>query len=380
MDFSEPSRRKALAVEDFDEGELLPRLPEDLALMCLARVPIMSLWGVCRAWQRVLYESTCFQTLRASLGLPAIQWLYALIRTDEGFFSWFAYDPLASTWRKLPAMPGDVEFQLTSPGHIGRFHAVQCTSTPGKMIVVAGSRLVKHETTKFHLQPALDRPLVFEAEKRQWSRGAPFQVPRKWCACGVVQNKLYLASGCGFEWDVSISKSAELYDLETQSWQPVEPLKSSKFSGEPISAVTIGKKLHMVSGKGVMMREGIVFDPENNVCSAMPRGLRDGWTGPCVGVCERFYALEESIGRLKVYDEQRDSWVTIVEDKKLRGLSQLAASNGKICGIVAGGSVNRIITVDVFNKPPKIFEVGIPMGWPIAVQVLARMGPGKLEI
>uniref|UniRef100_A0A0C9S4X2 TSA: Wollemia nobilis Ref_Wollemi_Transcript_13626_1708 transcribed RNA sequence n=1 Tax=Wollemia nobilis TaxID=56998 RepID=A0A0C9S4X2_9CONI len=340
-------------------------------------------WGPCGG--SAALGRTCstrrnfFQRLRSGLGVPVFEWLYVLVNTDDGVLSWWAYDPLALTWRRLPPMPAGVEFQLTTPGCtvLGRFHPVQCVSTPGKLVVVAGSRADDGAggTGKVQLRPALERPLVFEAAERRWSSGAPFRVPRKWCICGRVDERaIYVASGCGTEWDVTVSKSAEIYDVEAVAWGAAARLGSSKFSGEAIAAVNVGGRLHMVSGKGVMMKEGAVYEPTSGTWSKMSAALQNGWTGPCVGAGGRFYVLEESSGRLRAYDPEQDSWAAVVESERLRGISQLVASRGKICGIVEGGE-KRIVVVDVAAVEPRIFEVKTPMGHPIAIQVLSRMGP-----
>ncbi|GLJ12643.1 hypothetical protein SUGI_0195110 [Cryptomeria japonica] len=354
-----------------ENEELLPGLPWHLAVQCLARVPLTSLWGVSPAWQDLLYTSNYFQRLRSSLGMPTFDWLYALLRTDDGTLCWFAYDPLALKWHRLPLMPNDIAFYLGSPGHIvGRFHTVQCVSTPGRLILLAGSKAVGGART----HPALDRPLIFEAEERLWRLGAPFRVPRKWCVCGTAKdNKVYVASGCGLEWDMAVSKSAEIYDVEADAWGPAEALGSSKFSGEAISAVGVGGSLHMVSGKGVMIKDGGVYDPVRRAWSKMSPAILGGWDGPCVGMNGCFYSVNESGGRLKAYVPEESSWVTIVESERLSGVSQLAGSRGKICGIIGGEEgEKRIMVVDVVCK--RVMEVETPMGCPVAIQVLARMG------
>ncbi|KAH9320642.1 hypothetical protein KI387_015281 [Taxus chinensis] len=353
-----------------ENAELVPGLPWHMAVQCLARAPLTSLWGVCPAWQELLYTSEFFQRLRSDLGMPAFQWLYALLHTDEGVLCWSAYDPLASTWHLLPPMPDDVEFQLSGSGcNRWRSHPVQCVSTPGKLVVVAGSK-----SGGRRLQPALDRPLVFEAEERRWRRGAPFRVPRRWCVCGGVEdNKVFVASGCGVEWDVAVSKLAEIYDVDADAWGPAEAVRSSKFSGEGMSAVAVAGKLHMVSGKGVMIRDGAVYDPAGGVWSKMSPSLLNGWTDPCVGMDERFYALEESSGRLKAYNSLQETWVTVVESRGLQRVSQLVGSEGRICGIIAGEM--GIVVVDLAAKPvPRVLEVDTPMGCPVAIHVLRRMG------
>ncbi|KAJ7522048.1 hypothetical protein O6H91_19G081000 [Diphasiastrum complanatum] len=368
---------------------LLPGLPDHIATLCLGRVPLQTLIGVCKGWRKLLYESRYFQALRLSLGQANCSYPYVLVHRKDGKFSWFAFDPLLSSWHPLPPMPEEVEFQLSSPGLIGVKHSVQCVSTRTKLIVVAGSKIKKvGPSERVRLEPALDSPLVFDTKKCKWMRGRPFTVPRRWCACGMVNDKLYLASGCGTEWNSDISRSAEMYDLERELWRPINRLASSKFSGEAISAVNLGGKLYMVSGRGVFARVGVIFCPELGQWTEMPCGLRDGWTGQCAASQGRLYMLD-FCGRLKVYDPVQDRWIVILKDEKLRNFQEMVGAGGKLCGhVVKMGSgegaepVSLLRILDVSSDEFKFFDVEMPEEGDqiVAMQVLERLPiPYQLE-
>ncbi|KAL2622828.1 hypothetical protein R1flu_003033 [Riccia fluitans] len=365
--------------EKASSESLIPGLPHDMALLCLARVPAPSLWGVCKRWQQMLSKSEDFQYARAEQGKNELKWLYTLVHKSDGGYAWYAFDPLMERWHSVPNTPDSVDFQLTTPGCIGMTHSIQCVSTERKLVMLAG--LKPSSSNNGHnwsqLEPALQQPLIFNPKTNLWTKGKEFGSPRKWCVCGVVNEKIYVASGSGQQWDMSLSKRTEVYDPESDSWRVLPDLESSKFSGEAITAVSVGGKLHMVSGRGVFIKEGAVFCPETTKWSKMSPGLRKGWIGSCVSINERFYTIDDHFGKLSVYNAETDSWTNILDNRQLKDLTNVVASDGKIFGMVnsdnaeVDGSALRI--VDVTTNPPNIYTQFVPHGRVVSLQILAKM-------
>ncbi|KAI5062592.1 hypothetical protein GOP47_0023131 [Adiantum capillus-veneris] len=365
---------------------LLPGLPDDLGLLCLARVPSLSLlWRVSPSWQALwLYTLLHDSSIAPDPTDPAS----ASAGNGPSAFSWHAFDPITNRWHRLPPFPHLVEFQLTSPSFIGHLHSVQCASSHDKLFMVAGSRHGNDHTAerissgfcsdRRPLEPALESPLIFDTQTRVWTEGAPFRVPRKWCTCGTASGKLIVASGCGKDWDVTVSKSAEMYDPENRKWVTLDHLKSSKFSGEAISAVNYEGRLHMVSGKGVFWKVGVIFDPKTGRWLDMPLGMRKGWNGPCVVLDGKLLVLEDVTGRLKAYNHNEDNWSTLMRDDMLKNMEQLTAGGpGKLCGIVRaphGSSplIRDVIHIVDISNTPSVKVLNPPFGQVVALQVLSR--------
>lgn len=381
---------------DGSSSSLLSGLPEELAMECLARVSSLgSLRGVSKSWQKLVY-STYFQQLRVQYGRTELSWVYTLVQsTRDGSFKWQAYDPFSSQWHDLPPVPHVMDFQLSNPGCIGLSYSVQCASTRTKLVMIAAMKLRESHGSPspckprgvVMLEPALERPLIFDPAQRLWKRGSCFRVPRKWCVCGVADEKIYVASGSGKDWDRDVSKSAEVYDHEKDVWQRLNNLSSSKFSGEAMSAVTQGGKLYIASGRGVFQREGAVYTPSTGLWTKMEPGLRKGWTGSCVSIKGKFYVVDDTAGKLKVYAPEREEWTVFMEDSRLKNLESIVSTgDGKLCGIVCtppseDGSKpgcskgNLIRVVDVEAQPaPLIFDIQVPDdGQAVALQVLSMM-------
>ncbi|BFI17764.1 hypothetical protein MPTK1_6g09300 [Marchantia polymorpha subsp. ruderalis] len=375
-------RKRAQAMEDTAEDSLIPGLPEDIASQCLARVPLTSLWGVCKRWQEMVDKSEEFHFARSERGKTEMKWLYTLVRTKEGRFAWNAFDPLNERWHALPDMPETVDFQLTSPGSIGMSHAVQCVSTRNKLVMVAGLKSAQGaggSQSWSQLEPALQQPWVFDPKIRQWKKGQDFSTPRKWCVCGVSGDKVYVASGSGQQWDMGLSRTTEMYDIDADSWAILPDLESSKFSGEAISAVNVEGNLHIVSGRGVFMKEGAVFCPVSKKWSKMRPGLKRGWTMNCVSVNNRFFAIDEALGKLSTYDADTDSWKIVLENPQLKDMTNVVTSDGLICGLIDPATANpeadgcTLRIVDVTVDPPVSFTHTVPQGRVVSLQILAKM-------
>lgn len=360
-------------------SQILHSLPDQLAMKCLARVPLSSLRGVSKTWQNVIYDPY-FQSLRTTNGRSQLEWVYALVQSQDKSFRWRAFDPLSSVWYDLPPTPYPMEFQLHNPGCIGVSYFVQCASTLDKLVMVAGLKAKKDGRNRMIMEPALEQPYIFDTRTSEWKLGTRFSVPRKWCVCGVVQEKVYVASGSGKDWDREVSKSAESYNLVNDNWEKMMSLSTSKFSGEAMTAVTNDNKLYFVSGRGVFSKEGVVYDLATDSWSDMAPGLKRGWTGPCVAVNGRFYLLETPAGRLKVYVLEKDDWDVIMEDARLGNLEMFVGAKGKIVSIVglgmdtqpSAGSVLRVI--DIASEAPQIYDIPVNEGKVISVQVLGMMG------
>lgn len=361
-------------------GQLMEGLPDHLAMVSLARVPISSLRGVCKSWQNLLYDPH-FQSLREASGSSRLDWVYTLVQSNDKSFKWRAFDPFASQWHDLPPPPHPMEFQLSNPDCIGVFYSVQCASTSTKLVMVSAikARRTDGQNPRMTMEPALQHPYIFDTHTGAWTQGAPFLVPRKWCVCGVAGQILYVASGSGNNWDRELSKSVEAYHIGDDKWQQRRSLSSSKFSGEAMNAVENDAKLYFVSGRGVFSKGGVVYDVATDSWSDMAPGLKNGWTGPVVVVNGKFYLLETPAGKLKVYVPEDDVWKTIMVDPKLQNLEVFVGSRGKIVGIeasskdpaVAGGRVLRV--VDVASEAPRIFDIPVEEGQVVSVQVLAMM-------
>ncbi|XP_016694497.2 F-box/kelch-repeat protein SKIP25 [Gossypium hirsutum] len=186
-----------------------------------------------------------------------------------------------------------------------------------------------------------------------------------------------MASGFGSHYQGDVARSLEQWDLnkkrENWGWENKAGLKDARFSREAVEAVGCRGKLCMVNVKGNALKEGAVYNVGLDKWEDMPVGMVAGWNGPAASMDEdEIYVIDEVKGRLSKYDGEKDCWVKVIELEQLKRAEHIAAGRGKICAVSAKGE--RIIVVDVRDKPTRFWEVEPPCGLEVvAVHVLPRM-------
>lgn len=350
------------AAEERHHQSLLPGLPDDVARLCLSLVPPSSLYSVCRSWRRLLYSPS----------FPPFPSLYSLFLSSEDDLQFSSFDPISCQWLPLPPPP--LRLLLRHPAFLSRMLPIQSVSVAGKLVLLAA--------TADQFLPALSEPLIFDPQSRIWGRGPPLSAPRRWCAAGALRQSVYVASGIGSLYDNDVARSAERWDLDPRrfdsrrrwGWEKLEKLKDAKFSREAIDAIGWKGKLCMVNVKGNGPKEGIIYDAEKDSWEEMPEGMVAGWRGPAAAMAEEtIYAVDESRGWLKKYDEVKDAWVEVVENELLRGAQQVVAAAGRVCVLCADGM--RIAVVDVAAPPPaRVWVVEVPPRLvAVGIHVLPRL-------
>ncbi|GJP32559.1 hypothetical protein CLOM_g17182 [Closterium sp. NIES-68] len=135
-------------------GRLIPDLPDDVALSCLARVPrgvYGSLKLVCRSW-RAAIEGSELYTQRSQLGATE-SWLHLIPLRSA---NWFAFSPVLSRWFALP---------WQGP----RF--IRCVEVLGRYLLAFGT---DDDTGGSYPFCHVNKVSVFDSVTSQWSDGPPF--------------------------------------------------------------------------------------------------------------------------------------------------------------------------------------------------------------
>ncbi|XWS58653.1 hypothetical protein CRYUN_Cryun08bG0053000 [Craigia yunnanensis] len=365
---------KNCSFDDTDGETLLPGLPDDLAQRCLSSQSPSLLFSVCHPWRRLLHSPS----------FPPFFSLYALLsplqnptRRNLGevappnSIEFLSFDPLSSVWRPLPIPPQNPPLHLLHrhPSFLSRNLPIQSLTVSNHLVLIA--------TTTHKLFPVLSSPLVFHPESNCWFYGPQVSNPRRWCATGSVQGVVYMASGVGSHYKPDVARSMEQWDLnkkiENWGWENKAQLKDGRFSREAVEAVGYRGKLCMVNVKGNAVKEGAVYNVALDKWEDMPGGMVAGWNGPAATMNEdAIYVIDEVKGCLSKYDGEKDCWVKVIELEQLKRAEQIAAGRGKICAVSANGE--RIIVVDVGERPVRFWEVAPPRGMEVvAVHVLPRL-------
>ncbi|XP_043696252.1 F-box/kelch-repeat protein SKIP25 [Telopea speciosissima] len=372
---------------------LLPGLPDHLAQLCLSLVPPSLLYSVCHSWRRLIYSPsfppflslyTLFYSSSTTAATTTTTTTTSFLRNQShqpnqlqpNPIEFLSFDPISSKWNRLPPPPSDSNhgpLLLRHPSFLSRNLPIQSVSVSNHVVLLAG--------TNPNLLPALSHPHIFHPNSNQWRIGPPFSTPRRWCAAGATNGKLYMVSGVGSHYSPDVARSAQRCDLRNEEWvwEKVAAFKDGRFSRDAVEAVGWRGKLCMVNLKGNAPKEGAIYDVENDQWEGMPEGMLIGWNGPATAMEEEvIYVVDEDRGMLRKYNPERDCWEEVIQSTHLKGAAQIAAASGKICAVHAGGV--GIIVVDMLITPPRILTIETPpLLHALSVHILPRTTLPELE-
>lgn len=352
--------------EEQPQQPLLPGLPDHLAQLCLSSLPPKLLHAVCRPWRRLLYSPS----------FPPFPSLYAVLddattaTAEGGSVSFAAYDTMSGIWEELPPPPlPSPPPKLWHPSFLSRRLPLQTVAASGRLVLVAGSTQA--------LGPALAHgPVVFDPATTRWRLGPSFPfAPRRWCAAGAAQGRVFVAGGVGAGYDAADARAGATWDpASAGGWAPLPPLRDGRFSRDAAEAVCSRGKVCMVSLRSRGAKEGAVFDLGAHRWADMPPGMLAGWTGPSAACDEgeTIFVVDDHRGALLAYHWDTDRWRTLLQSDRLKGAAEITAGGGRVCVVVDGG--NRVVVVDVTSSAKRLWEVAAPAGKRlVALHVLPRM-------
>ncbi|CAN1156233.1 F-box/kelch-repeat protein At1g16250 [Linum perenne] len=215
---------------------IIPGLPDDLALLCLAKLSHGyhgKLESVSKRWKQFIC-SWDYANYKSKQGWSG-NWLFVL--TEQSQRQWVAYDPEADRWHPLPKISGEFsEWQ-----HFG----FSCVCVHNRLLVIGGT-YAQLDLSSCQKPLVTNQVLQFDPFKNQWSTVARMRTPRSQFACSVVSGKVYVAGGRNLSCTRGLSL-AEVYDPLTDKWE--------ELPGMPIPQVdclglSFRGKFHVLSDQG----------------------------------------------------------------------------------------------------------------------------------
>lgn len=248
--------------DEVDPQDLLPGLPEEIAMECLLRVShtaFPQLQGVCKRWgelvttqgfyeerKRVGATQNCMCIVQA---LPEIQSMsseWGKHSQSAPVFGVSVYDAPNRSWSRLPPIP---DFPLGLP--------VFCRvlGMNGRLVLMGGW----HPTT----YEALRNVYMFNFSTQTWKRCADMPRGRSFFACEAIGNRVYVAGG--HEDSKNGLATADVYSPEEDRWEALPDMSEER---DECRAVVLdnGTKLAIVSGysttsQGQFVASGEIYDP-----------------------------------------------------------------------------------------------------------------------
>ncbi|KAH8973342.1 hypothetical protein BDL97_01G041700 [Sphagnum fallax] len=325
-------------------SELLPGLPDDLAIECLIRVPRFyhrKLRVVCKGWRSLLAGKNYYHQ-RRTLG-KAEEWVYVIKRDREGRISWHAFDPRYQLWQPLPPVPVEYSEAL----------GFGCAVLSGCNLYLFGG--------KDPVKGSMRRVVYYSAQTNKWHRAKGMQRRRHFFGFCVINNCLFVAGGeC--EGVQRSLRSAEMYDPNRKKWCYISDMSTAMV---PFIGVVFGGRWFL-KGLGThrqVMSE--VYEPATNNWSPIFNGMVAGWRNPCVELQGNLYALDCRDGcKLRMYDSDNDAWSLSADSRLHLGGSRameavaIVPLGGKLCIIRNNMSITLVdvVNADIPEKQGQLWE------------------------
>lgn len=269
---------------------ILPGLPDDVAMYCLALVPranFPAMGVVCKRW-RSFIQSKEFIRVRKLAGMLE-EWLYVLTVDPQGNGShWEVIDCLGQKHSELPTMPGCEK--------VG-FGVVVLN---GKLLIIAG-----YAMSDGNKSPSAD-VYQYDSCLNSWSKLADMNVARYDFACAEVNGMVYAVGGYGMAGE-SLS-CAEVYDPDTDKWTVIESLRRPRWG---CFACGFEGKLYVMGGRSSFTignsRFVDVYNTERHTWCEMKNGCVMVTAHAVVG--KKLFCIEwKNQRKLAIFDSEDNSW------------------------------------------------------------------------
>ncbi|XP_047328840.1 F-box/kelch-repeat protein At2g44130-like [Impatiens glandulifera] len=339
-----------------DELDLIPGLPEELGVECLARLHYKarpSASRACRRWLNLL-ETPQFYSLRKQLGFtnhmacllqslpPPPSSKSSPSEQDDGKTTAAAassspscvitvFDPATREWDRLPHIPNSTN---------GLPLFCQIASSEGKLVLMGGWDPVSYDP--------VSSVFVFDFVTRRWRRGKDMPSRRSFFAIGAVDCKVLIAGG--HDVNKNALDSAWAYDVRKDEWSELPKMSHER---DECEGLVIGDEFWVISGYMTEFQGAFEASAEvYNLETQQWRRVESAWTP---GQCPRSCARLGKDGRLTSWSEL-DSSLAATACGVILGAQSLvmgSAHQGSPLGfyIVAGqdGNLERMDVPDEFS-------------------------------
>ncbi|XP_073013469.1 F-box/kelch-repeat protein At3g27150 [Typha latifolia] len=272
------------------DNSYLPSLNDEISLLVLARVPRSEYQKLCLVNRRYrsLVRSGELYTIRKEIGIKEP----TVLLLASGEPHWWCYHPRSGSRRNLPILPCDPCFQLFDKESL-------CVGTH---LLVSGKEIEGSVIWRYEL------------EADQWFKGPSMLSPRCLFASASCGSVACVAGGIGVGHGLEILNTAEKYNPENKSWNPLPRMnKRRKLS----AGCYMDNKFYVVGGQnenGDNLTCGEYYDQERKIWQLIPDMIKDTpiWSSrspPLLAVVNNeLYSLEAFTNHLKVYLKKSNTW------------------------------------------------------------------------
>ncbi|KAL8500016.1 hypothetical protein ACS0TY_019852 [Phlomoides rotata] len=275
------------------EQSLIPGLPDDIALSCLARVPRKYhpvLNCVSKRWKE-LVSSEEWCSYRSKHQLEET-WIYALCRDKSDQLCMYVLDPGQSkrVWKRIHGLPGS------------------CLRRKGVGFEVLGKKVYLFGGCGW-IEDATDEVYCYDASLNTWSTAGSLSTPRCFFVNEALNGKIYAIGGLGS--DSSDPHSWDIYDSHSNSWS--SHVDSTVLPDSDDSVVFDGK-IYIRCGITAVFRRvyAVVYDPSSGTWEHADSDMACNWRGPAVVIDGVLYVLDQTSGvRLMMWQKDSREWTVV---------------------------------------------------------------------
>uniref|UniRef100_A0ACD6A2S6 Uncharacterized protein n=1 Tax=Avena sativa TaxID=4498 RepID=A0ACD6A2S6_AVESA len=249
------SPKSRVGEREFQHIDLIPGMPDDVAVDCLARVPhgaFRSMRRVCRGWKSAAAAPDFALARAEARANEDLVYLLQFCNPDgpkdgnapenSPSYGVAMYNVTTGEWHRERAAPPMPMF-------------AQCAAVGTRLTVMGGW---DPET----FEPVAD-VYVLDASTGVWRRGTPMRSARSFFACAEAGGKIYVAGG--HDKLKNALKTAEAYDVVADGWDPLPDMSEERDECDGMATVA-GDKFLAVSGyrtgrQGGFERDAEWFDP-----------------------------------------------------------------------------------------------------------------------
>lgn len=279
-----------LGPDEAEQSSLIPGLPDDISLSCLARVPRKYhaiLKCVSKQWRDLICSEEWYAYRKKHhLGET---WIYALCRDKFDQLCCYVLDPnqLRKGWKRIQGLP------------------CCCLKRKGMGFEVLGKKLYLFGGCGW-IEDATSEVYCYDAAANSWSEAAPLSVARCYFTCQAVHGKIFAIGGLGPR--SCNPHSWETYDPQSNCWHYH---LDSNFLPDIDDSVLLDGKIYVRCSSSFSSR-GVVYDPTSGTTEHADPDMVMGWKGPAVVVNETLYVLNQTSGtRLTMWQKDVRQWVAV---------------------------------------------------------------------
>lgn len=288
-----------------EPNAIIPGLPDEVSILCLARLPTGLRPLACcvsRPWRYAL-TLPLLDDIRRDLGLEE-HYVFIWAPAKLGLLSrksrqWYVIDPCLLRCHALPP----------PPALRGYPHGFHCE------IMAMGREVLITRIRSAELWDSPKEIFCFDVVSKQWCQPPPpMHEPRTWFASAPVDGFVYAAGG-GTGRDFVNLKSVERFNLRSKIWERIADMKKERYMAAGIalkgSFCVLGGCQLTEEGTYVMHNSAEIWDPRKEEWQLMPEMWPNEMWKVAV-VKGRLYGLRYwHTQEIMCYEEKSNRWACL---------------------------------------------------------------------